>query len=129
MRHLYAAAAAAALVLVAYLSTPALADHDTRTVTVNGRLLAPNEIVTAEQMTGYQIPSGHYWYDASSGLWGVVGGPPVGRVNNTYSQGSGTGENYGNGAGAYRNPNTGTGVITNPNGGGNWRDQVWVSPR
>ena len=27
-----------------------------------------------------QIPSGNYWYDAKSGLWGEVGGPSIGQI-------------------------------------------------
>lgn len=119
---------AVALVFAGLTGAPAQADHDSRVVIVNGARLSPAEILYAEQATGYQLPSGFYWYDAASGYWGVVGGPAVGRVSNTYAQGSGVGENYSDGSSAYRNPNTGTGIITNPNGGGDWRDQVWISP-
>ncbi len=129
LRIFQCAAFAAALVFIGLTGGSVQAYHDTRVVIVNGARLSPAEIVYAEQATGYRLPSGYYWYDEASGYWGVVGGPAVGRVAGTYAQGSGVGETYGDGSSAYRNPNTGTGIITNPNGGGDWRDQVWVSPR
>ncbi len=129
LRIIKGAAFAVALLSVGFAGGAAQADHDSRVVVVNGARLSPAEIAYAEQATGYQLPSGYYWYNEASGYWGVVGGPAVGRVSGTYAQGSGVGQNYGDGSSAYRNPNTGTGIITNPNGGGDWRDQVWISPR
>ena len=68
--------AAAVFVLAA---VPAV-DAAPRLVTVNGVWLGPAELAQADRNAGFRVPDGHYWYDPASGLWGLVGGPPVGRV-------------------------------------------------
>lgn len=49
-------------------------------VVVNGVRLQPREILALEQMFHTRIPSGSYWYDNVSGLWGHEGGPTAGQM-------------------------------------------------
>jgi hypothetical protein len=49
-------------------------------VTVNGQWLSDPAVAYADQVAGFPLPNGHYWYDANTGLWGVQGGPAIGRV-------------------------------------------------
>ena len=117
---------AAAIMLTAL---KAFAYHDTLVVTVNGQLLTPYQVVEAERAIGMQLRSGHYWYDEASGLWGLVGGPALGRIQAAQSAGgSGTTRSYGDGSWGYRNSTTGNGMLYDPNAGGSWQDRVWVSP-
>lgn len=51
-----------------------------RQVSINGVWQSPAQIQQAERAAGVRLPNGHYWYDAGSGLWGRLGGPPLGRV-------------------------------------------------
>ena len=69
---------AAALILG---SGVASATHSSRMIFVNGVLLNPYQTMEADRSTGFRLPNGAYWYDDRTGLWGVVGGPAVGRVN------------------------------------------------
>ncbi|MBX7078079.1 MAG: hypothetical protein K1X88_02760 [Nannocystaceae bacterium] len=55
-------------------STPAPAG-----VRVNGRALAPAELV-AMGADPSAVPAGDYWYDARSGLWGLVGDGARGQI-------------------------------------------------
>ncbi len=63
------------------------AHAEQRTVSVNGAWLGPAELVLADRNAGYRVPNGCYRYDMSSGYWGLVGGPVLGRV--PPAQGSG----------------------------------------
>jgi hypothetical protein len=49
-----------------------------RMISVNGIWLTPEQILLADRCAGFPLPNGHYWLDANSGYWGVVGGPVVG---------------------------------------------------
>lgn len=65
---------AASLFVIAACSAPANAE-----ITVNG--IALDEPTRAALTGAYgAIPDGGYWYDPASGLWGVAGGPSVGRI-------------------------------------------------
>jgi hypothetical protein len=121
-----------AAVLLILGSVTAQGYHETLYVTVNGVRMSPDQIRAIEQSLGIRAQSGHYWYNAASGYWGIVGGPALGRVqsqtgggNSGYqgSQGGGTFRNYSDGSWGYRNPNTGTGMISDGQGG------VWISDR
>ncbi len=109
-RHPVALAVAVA-VMLAFGSVESFANHDTLRVVINGKLLSPAEIEYVQRLIGAPLQSGNYWHDASSGYWGVVNGPVLGRVAPQGSSGAGGG------------------MIYDPNGGGDWRDRVWVSPR
>jgi hypothetical protein len=120
------------LVLLVLFGVTAHGYHETLYVTVNGVRLSPDQIRAVEQSLGARVQSGHYWYDATSGSWGLVGGPALGRVqaqqrrgNSGYggSQGGGTFRNYDDGSWGYRNQNTGTGIISDGQG------VPWISPR
>lgn len=65
-----------------------------RTVTVNGALLGPQELAMADRAAGFPLPDGDYWLDRQTGVWGVVGGPALGRVPPDLRQGSGHGERH-----------------------------------
>ncbi len=69
-----AGAAAIFVALFSLVSVPALAS-----VRVNGVALEP-QIRTALAQAYGPIADGSYWYDPYSGLWGVQGGPSVGRI-------------------------------------------------
>jgi hypothetical protein len=45
-------------------------------ILVNGQPLSMQEVT----YYGIQLPPGRYWYDGTSGLWGVEGGPSVGQI-------------------------------------------------
>jgi hypothetical protein len=45
-------------------------------ILVNGRPLTVEEVSNH----GVDLPPGRYWYDQTSGLWGVEGGPSLGQV-------------------------------------------------
>ncbi len=51
-----------------------------RRISINGVWQTPAQIQQAERAAGVRLPDGHYWYDAGSGFWGQLGGPPLGRV-------------------------------------------------
>jgi len=109
----------------------AQANHTTRQIAVNGMRLHPGQIQYVDRLLGYPLPSGHYWHDARTGLWGRMGGPPLGRVPSSgyIQQGNGVGQVYDSGATAYRNSTTGVGAIIDPNAGGNWQDKVFIPSR
>lgn len=76
----------------AVAAVPASANHlGTRLIIVNGERLTPHEIVEADRAVGYRLPNGRYWWNPNNGYWGVVGGPPVGRVAPRRRQGYGGG--------------------------------------
>ena len=130
-RHPVALAVAVA-VMLAFGSVESFANHDTLRVVINGKLLSPAEIEHVQRLIGAPLQSGNYWHDASSGYWGVVNGPVLGRVapqGSSGPRGGGTTRNNPDGSWGYRNDTTGGGMIYDPNGGGDWRDRVWVSPR
>jgi hypothetical protein len=47
-------------------------------VIINGTILSAQQILEMEQAYGVKPLPGNYWYDASSGLYGVVGYPSYG---------------------------------------------------
>lgn len=63
------------------VSSPAASQENVR---VNGELVAQTEFVTELAQYGIvlpgPVPDGDYWYDAASGLWGVIGGPTMGQM-------------------------------------------------
>ena len=130
-----------ALVCITFIigTATAYGHHDTLDIYVNGVKQTPEQIAEIEQLTGMPAKSGNYWYNPVNGLWGLVGGLPLGQIHNPQSptlhksimknRSGGTTEFYGDGSWAYGNSNTGTGMIYNPNGGGHWKDKIWISPR
>jgi hypothetical protein len=61
-------------------STSAFGYHDTLQVVVNGQRLQPNQIRVLEQVSCGPIPSGRYWLDTRTGVWGYEGGRAQGRL-------------------------------------------------
>jgi hypothetical protein len=52
-----------------------------RAINVNGQWLNPQQIVEADQIAGFHLPNGFYWWNPRACVWGVVGNPsPVGRA-------------------------------------------------
>ena len=75
--------------LVAFLvlgSVTAFGYHDTLYVVVNGIRLTPTQIQALERLHGGPILSGRYWLDTNTGVWGVEGGGPQGRLGNSAYQ-------------------------------------------
>ena len=92
LRTIQVAAFAAALICSGLTGGSAQADHDTRFVIVNGARLSPAQVLSAERAIGYRLPSGYYWYNEASGYWGVIGGPPLGRITATNPRRGGGGQ-------------------------------------
>jgi len=61
-------------------STRAFGYHDTLTVVVNGQRLHAAQIRVLEQVGCGPIPSGRYWLDIRTGVWGYEGGRAQGRL-------------------------------------------------
>jgi hypothetical protein len=51
-----------------------------REVVINGERLQPEMLQALEQQYRIPIQDGRYWYDPTSGLWGIEGGPTAGQV-------------------------------------------------
>ncbi|MCB1049649.1 MAG: hypothetical protein H6510_02190 [Acidobacteria bacterium] len=49
-------------------------------VTINDITLTTSQLQQLEQIAGYRIPPGNYWYDRYAGAWGYQGGPYMGRA-------------------------------------------------
>ncbi len=60
---------------------PARAGQDAESgqIVINGQPLSGEAAGALARAYG-PIPAGDYWYDPSSGLWGVTGGPSSGRI-------------------------------------------------
>jgi len=69
-----------------FLITVSVADSGAANpnIIVNGTRLNPQQIQMLRQLLGVpvnaSIPSGNYWYDNISGLWGNRGGPSLGQI-------------------------------------------------
>jgi hypothetical protein len=51
-----------------------------KNVFVNNQRLDDNSIHTLEQFYKTNISEGHYWYDNTSGYWGIMGAPALGQL-------------------------------------------------
>ena len=73
--------AIAVLLLLTVGFSTARADHDRGTgqVIVNGVALSARQVQALSQVYG-PIPTGNFWYDPVSGLWGLAGGPSVAQI-------------------------------------------------
>src|SRR5204862_540318 len=49
-----------------------------RRVVVNGTALTEAQVAHLEQVVHVRVLSGTYWYDRTSGAWGLQGGPTLG---------------------------------------------------
>jgi hypothetical protein len=56
-------------------------------VRVNGVCMGPNQISALEQHACAPIPSGSYWLDLNTGLWGYEGGPAQGQLGDACGSG------------------------------------------
>jgi hypothetical protein len=111
-------------------SASAFGYHDTLYVVVNGVRLNPAQIQVLEQLSCGPIPSGRYWLNVNTGVWGYERGPAQGRIGDRCA-GSGGGSPadkwvgpndrfqttpFGNWGGSgdtfyYYDPDTGTSVM------------------
>lgn len=67
-----------ALIAVGLLLAGEVSAMEYRIVIVNDRQLTPQEISQLEQLHGESIPSGNYWLDWDTRVWGYKGGPAEG---------------------------------------------------
>jgi hypothetical protein len=68
----------AALGAIALTAAPASAQLG-RAINVNGQWLNPQQIAQADEIAGFRLPNGFYWWNPQACAWGVVGNPvPVG---------------------------------------------------
>lgn len=111
----------AALVAAFATATAVPAHAEQRMVSVNGVWLGPQELALADRNAGYHVPNGYYWYDASSGYWGLVGGPvlgqvspaqPSGREQGWYHAGPGGYSGSDGSCSYYMDPQTGASVMS-----------------
>ena len=49
-------------------------------VVVNGVALEPATLQALQHFYQVMLPPGRYWYDTSSGAWGIEGGPVAGQI-------------------------------------------------
>src|SRR5687767_4430954 len=54
--------------------------HNTQDIWVNGARMTRNQVRTLEQHACASIPSGRYWLDRNTGVWGYEGGPARGQL-------------------------------------------------
>jgi hypothetical protein len=72
--------AVVALGTVGITTLPASAQYG-RAINVNGQWLNPQQIFEADQIAGFQLPNGYYWWSPTACVWGVVNNPsPIGRA-------------------------------------------------
>jgi hypothetical protein len=67
-----------ALTSLAILLTAHTASAQSRTVVVNDLKIPDAQLNAMEQQYRTRIPDGRYWYDRTSGAWGLKGGPTAG---------------------------------------------------
>ena len=73
-------AAVAVLGALSITAAPAPAQWG-RAINVNGQWLNPQQIAGADQVAGFHLPNGFYWWSPQACAWGVVGNPlPMGRA-------------------------------------------------
>jgi hypothetical protein len=61
------------------VSTEALAQ---RFVVVNGQVMGPQELAILDRYACQYVPSGYYWLNTQTGLWGYAGNPtPQGYIS------------------------------------------------
>ncbi len=65
--------------IIGALSLNATGDSSMPEIYVNGTRLSEEKTLALQQAYG-QIPTGRYWYDPVSGLWGVEGRSVVGQI-------------------------------------------------
>ena len=68
-----------------------------RRVTINNEQLTDEDVKCLEQMVKMQVQDGAYWYDNSSGAWGVQGGPVTGFIHSGLNLGGPLRSNASNG--------------------------------
>jgi len=59
-------------------ASPAPRSAPARSVVVNGTALTEAQVARLEQVVHVRVLSGAYWYDRTSGAWGLQGGPTLG---------------------------------------------------
>jgi hypothetical protein len=63
----------------ASVSIPAVASAPDAVI-VNGAPLSQEQVQGLERLYQVRVRNGNYWYDQTSGLWGVIGGPAGGVI-------------------------------------------------
>ncbi|MGH7459720.1 MAG: hypothetical protein ACRERX_21230, partial [Pseudomonas sp.] len=68
------------LLLASATAAPAVHAQTTSHVIVNGQRLSPVQLRALELKYRVRTVPGRYWYDRSSGAWGIEGGPTAGLI-------------------------------------------------
>ena len=76
----------AGLFLAVNLLGSAANAEDLQQMFLNGEVLTQEQLVIFKQLVGAELPSGHYWLDDNTGLWGY-GDYPSEEVRSAIKQG------------------------------------------
>jgi hypothetical protein len=73
--------AAVAVLSAVAITAPPVSAQSGRAINVNGQWLNPYQIAQVDQIAGFRLPNGYYWWNPRACVWGVVGNPlPMGRA-------------------------------------------------
>ena len=84
-----------------------------RSVVVNGVLVAAHELALLDELNGEPVPDGRYWLDTTTGAWGYEGGPQEGVLGQEEAPVTATSPGAATGGGRYFEDEVGDWCIRN----------------